>query len=103
METLTLTPAYNRDYQTVEQVLDHWKQAKDFTIQDVSCPFNGKYINSQDADNFKELKNTTFRIRFNKLADIVFIKKQDGVWIITGGPRLPFRSKDNNPDDQIPF
>lgn len=68
---MIVIPAYGRDYKTREDVIKDWEGNKDFVIQDVSCKYNGKYINKNDAinGNVKEVK-----IRFNKLEDFVFVK-----------------------------
>lgn len=71
---LTLIPAYGRDYDAAAKVLTDWKAARDFKIQDISCPSNGAYINCGDALRFADLKGTTFRIRYRQLQDIVMIR-----------------------------
>jgi hypothetical protein len=77
---LTLTPAYGRDYKDEKQVLDHWLKGKDFLISDISCRWNGSYINVEDAKNNEP--NTIFKIRFNQLADIVLIGPENNSWNI---------------------
>jgi hypothetical protein len=76
---LTCIPAYGRDYNSADAVLVHWRAGKDFLIQDVSCPYNGRYLNKQDAPS-----NTTFKVRYNQKADFVLIRLVGGVWTNAG-------------------
>lgn len=68
---LTLVPAYGRDYKSKKAVLADWEANKDFLIQDISSPHNGRYINKQDAAS---LKGTTFNIRYKSLTQICVVK-----------------------------
>ena len=68
---LTIVPAYGRDYKTEEKAVADWNNDKDFKIADVSSPYNGRYINLQDAQNDKNIKQV--KIRYNKLADFVIV------------------------------
>ncbi len=47
----TLVPAYGRDYKTIKAVKADWLAGKDFIIADMSDPYDGKYINKEDAIN----------------------------------------------------
>lgn len=69
--SLTLVPAYGRDYKSKKAVLDDWDANKDFLIQDISSPHDGRYINKEDAAS---LKSTTFNIRYKSLTQICVIK-----------------------------
>jgi hypothetical protein len=42
----TITPAYGRDYTSAKA---DWEAGKDFILQDVSSPWDGRPINKQDA------------------------------------------------------
>lgn len=44
---LTLSPAYNRDYKSREQVEKDWNDNKDFVIRTPNI--RGRYINKSDA------------------------------------------------------
>lgn len=68
---LTLVPAYGRDYKSKKAVLADWEANKDFLIQDISSPHNGRYINKQDAAS---LKGTTLNIRYKSLTQICVVK-----------------------------
>jgi len=68
---LTLVPAYGRDYKSKKAVLADWEANKDFLIQDISSPHDGRYINKQDAAS---LKGTTFNIRYKSLTQIYVVK-----------------------------
>jgi hypothetical protein len=89
---LTLVPAYGRDYQTAEAVLAHWKEGRDFRIQDISCRWNGSYTSCRDhgPDASPEMKalesveRTTFKVRYCKLANFVLIRHDGTEWVVTG-------------------
>ena len=68
---LTVIPAYGRDYTSKAQIQADWDANKDFIIQDMSSPYDGKYINKTNttAEDFGSLK-----VRYNKLRNIVVIK-----------------------------
>lgn len=83
-EWLTCVPAYYRDYTTAEAVLADWNADKDFLIQDVSCPHNGRYVNRGDATRQSGLRGTTFKIRYSKLENFTLIRQEDGVWKSVG-------------------
>ena len=83
-EWLTLGPAYSRDYTTAEAVLEHWKEPKDFRIQDISSKWNGAYLSSREALEDEVLKATVFKVRFNKLEDFCLIAYENGEWRIIG-------------------
>ena len=66
----TLTPAYNRDYKNKKDVLTDFNNNKDFIINDMFSPYNGKYCNKSDIKNtYKSVK-----IRYNKLQKICIVK-----------------------------
>jgi len=49
MRTVTVTPAYGRDYKSSAKALEDWYGGKDFILQDVQSPWDGKPINFSDA------------------------------------------------------
>ena len=67
---MTLTPAYNRDYKNKNDVLTDFNNDKDFIINDMFSPYNGKYCNKSDIKNtYKSVK-----IRYNKLQKIIIVR-----------------------------
>ncbi len=77
---LTLIPSYGRDYANKNEVLIAWTTQQNFTIQDVSSPYNSRCINVDDAEKFPELSGTTFRVRYKRRMNVAYITKVDGVW-----------------------
>ena len=66
----TLTPAYNRDYKNKKDVLTDFNNNKDFIINDMFSPYNGKYCNKSDIKNtYKSVK-----IRYNRLQKIIIVR-----------------------------
>ena len=51
MFELTVIPAYGRVYNSKAAIWTDWIANKDFIINDISCRYDGKAINKQDADN----------------------------------------------------
>jgi hypothetical protein len=67
----TVVPAYGRDYTSKAKAIADWEAGKDFILQDISSPWDGKPINKEDA------KNAGFRtvnIRYKKLRQIAVVK-----------------------------
>lgn len=52
--SLTLIPAYGRDYKSTKAVKQDWEANKDFQIADISSKWNGSYTSIKD--NHKEVK-----------------------------------------------
>ncbi len=46
--SMTLTPAYGRDYKNQQQIRIDWESNKDFVVNDVDHPYCGKYCNKKD-------------------------------------------------------
>ena len=46
---LTLVPAYGRDYKSKREVMEAWDAGKDFIVQDMMSPYDGKPLNKSDA------------------------------------------------------
>jgi len=68
---MTLTPAYGRDYKSKKAALADWNANKDFVINDISSPHNGRNVNKADAER---AGLTHLMIRYNKLTQIAPIK-----------------------------
>ena len=64
--SLTLVPAYGRDYASAKAVKQDWESEKDFQIQDISSKWNGSYTSIRD-------NHPSVKIRFNKLTKAVII------------------------------
>lgn len=105
---LTVLPAYGRDYRTAEEVLNDWNADKDFRISDISCPFDGKYVNRRDANNYPELRTTTFKVRYGTILgtgwqwpNFCLIRHDDqGNWVITG--KSDMEDHEEIPDEEEP-
>jgi hypothetical protein len=70
---ITLVPAYGRDYKSKKDLLAAFNENLDFKIQDISCPYDGKYAGKQELlDN----GYTTADIRYKKLASVAVVKLQ---------------------------
>lgn len=69
-KVVTVIPAYNRDYDGVDEVHEAWKSGKDFQI--VGLQGNGTYINKEDADRY----GVSVRVRFSKKTKVVTIHPQ---------------------------
>lgn len=66
---LTLVPSYGRDYKSGKEVQADWDANKDFTINDMSSPDDGRQINKQDAT-----PGMTLNIRYKRLTQVKVIK-----------------------------
>lgn len=69
---LTIVPAYGRDYTSQKAVREDWNANKDFIIQDISSPDNGRAINKSDAEQFSP--GITVNIRYKKFTQVLPIK-----------------------------
>ncbi len=67
---VTVVPAYGRDYKSQKEVKAAWAEGKDFRIEDMSHPDNGRCINKDDPG----VKGLTLNIRYKKLTQICVIK-----------------------------
>lgn len=81
MSYLTLVPAYGRDYKSQAAVKADWNCDKDFLVQDISSPYDGKYVNKKDLLDpiiTKRMKivgqSFTVNIRYKQLRNIATIK-----------------------------
>ena len=71
MNYLTLTPAYGRDYKSAAAARKDYFDNKDFVINQIMHPYDGKYVNKE------QLPDTTVNIRYKKLANITVVKPTD--------------------------
>ena len=65
---MTLTPAYGRDYKNKKSVLADWNEGKDFIVNDISSPWNGKPVNKSDL-----LPGKSVQLRYNQLRSVVVV------------------------------
>lgn len=63
----TVVPAYGRDYRSAAAALKDWNDGKDFVLQDISDPYDGKPCSKRDFEG----KARHIMIRYNKLTRIV--------------------------------
>ncbi|HEY1700743.1 MAG TPA: hypothetical protein VGG75_13605 [Trebonia sp.] len=66
---LTVVPAYGRDYKSKAAVLADWNAGKDFQINDMSSPDDGRYINKLDKP-----AGVTLSVRYKNLTMVTLIK-----------------------------
>jgi hypothetical protein len=68
---ITVVPAYGRDYRSKKEVEEAWNAGKDFLIQDMSSPWDGSYINKEDAERggIREVN-----VRFKRLRNVHVIR-----------------------------
>lgn len=63
MFELILTPAYGRDYDSMEAVLEHYHGGKDFVLQPQGC-----YISKRDVE-----ENRVVKFRYRKLRKVFYL------------------------------
>ena len=66
---VTVVPAYGRDYKSKKAVLTDYHAGKDFQINDMFNPDDGRYINKEDADN----GSLTMHVRYSRLTKVCVI------------------------------
>ena len=69
MKWVTMIPAYGRDYHSAKAVRKDFEANKDFIIEDISSPYDGRPVNRQDL----RATGASARIRYNKLRKIVML------------------------------
>lgn len=72
MRSVTLVPAYDRDYQNGVQVKKDWNAGKDFQMADVF--FGTVYTSCRDASALAKAGIDRLNIRFNSLSEVVVIR-----------------------------
>lgn len=48
MTMMSLLPAYGRDYKSQKAVLEDFRNGKDFVVNCITSPYNGKYCSKRD-------------------------------------------------------
>lgn len=73
---LTLVPAVRRDYSSEEGVRAAWLAGKDFRIECIASPYNGRYASVRDMDKFP---GEQCKIRFDELSRFILVDIKTGV------------------------
>jgi hypothetical protein len=68
---VSAVPAYGRDYQTPEEVLDDWMNFRDFRVMDLM--FQG-YVNREDLP-----EGTTLNIRYDQQREVLPVNRDGAV------------------------
>ena len=73
MNTITLTPAYGRDYHSKAAVLVDWEAGKDFIIATMTHEYSGKPVNKEQLEQHEP--NASVRIRYHNQQRIALVTK----------------------------
>lgn len=68
---LTLTPAYNADYKSKKEVTTALKDRKDFIINQIMHPYDGKPCNIQD------LPDEDVKVRYNNNRSVMIVNPKE--------------------------
>ena len=68
-KTITVIPAYGRDYKSVKEVKEAYEAGKDFIIQDMFSGNDGRAVNKEDAVR----EGVQLKVRYAKLTKVVII------------------------------
>jgi hypothetical protein len=71
MRTITLTPAYGRDYSSKANVLADWDANKDFVIQDMRL---SGYVNKAQVPDLIRDGITAIQLRYNLMTKVIILK-----------------------------
>lgn len=71
MNYVTIVPSYGRDYKSKAAVLKDWNDGKDFTINQMGHPHDGRQINKQDAQS---TPGVTYNVRYDGNRKVTPIK-----------------------------
>lgn len=70
MKTISLIPAYGRDYNSKKEVKEAYDSGKDFRIMDISNAHDGRYASQPELKEYRQV-----RIRYYKLQRVMIIKQ----------------------------
>ena len=70
MKTISLVPAYGRDYKSKKEVKEAFNSGKDFKIMDISNPWDGRYASRVELTEYRQV-----RIRYSKLRKVCIIRQ----------------------------
>ena len=65
---ITLTPAYGRDYVSKKKVLADWNSDRDFIINEIGNPYDGKPANKP------QFQGETVKFRYARLTKVFVVK-----------------------------
>ena len=68
--TITLVPAYGRDYKNKKDVLADFNANKDFVIATMMHPDSGRYANKSDLKGTEK----SVMIRYDRLMKVIVVK-----------------------------
>jgi hypothetical protein len=72
MNTITVSPAFGRDYKKRLDAIAAWQEGKDFQIQGFGH-YSGSYVSSRDAAQLKADGYDTVQIRYKDLRFMAFV------------------------------
>ena len=67
---ITLIPAYGRDYKSKKEVMADWNANKDFVIQAIMHPYDGKPANKRDMAT----ECNSVMLRYQRLTKVIIVK-----------------------------
>lgn len=67
--TLTVVPAYGRDYGSAKEAATDWDSGKDFRISDISSRWDGKVVSKRDLG-----PEVIVTVRYSKLRRITTVR-----------------------------
>tara|TARA_R110002020_G_scaffold414874_3_gene624337 strand:+ start:1320 stop:1532 length:213 start_codon:yes stop_codon:yes gene_type:complete len=70
LKTISLIPAYGRDYNSKKEVKEAYDSGKDFRIMDISNAHDGRYASQPELKEYRQV-----RIRYYKLQRVMIIKQ----------------------------
>jgi len=74
MSTVILIPAYGRDYKNIAQVINDWKDGKDFVISNITDRYDGWFCSIGDTKFLKDDGYIYAQIRYACLTKLIIVK-----------------------------
>lgn len=71
MKTLSLTPAFGRDYASKGKAVHAWQTGQDFRNETVGV--SGQYVSVRDMETLRREGFTHVSIRYNRLTRVVVV------------------------------
>lgn len=65
----SIVPAYGRDYKSAKAAKEAWAEGKDFIIQNMFSPDDGRYVNIDDL-----APGDTAELRYKNLTGVTIVK-----------------------------
>jgi hypothetical protein len=72
-KSLTLVPAYGRDYKSKASLMEDWNSGKDFRIEGFGYS-GANYCNIKDVDHFKTNGYTHLHFRYSRLEKVAVVE-----------------------------